>query len=189
MKPLHRRARSGFTLAEVAVTIVIVGIGLLLVLQGLNTAKLLSVQTRNYKLAHELALLTLGQVESGLYQEDIEDGLVGTYAEEGYPDFAFEVVVGDEAFREQRDDRSFDSWAPRESDEDDEDEEDAEEPFEKVRVRVVFPKVQEVKNELVLERWIPWTQVYGESETAEEGPSDSGASPPSAAASGPGSGR
>jgi prepilin-type N-terminal cleavage/methylation domain-containing protein len=29
----------GFTLAEVAVTIVIVGIGLVLVLQGLNTAR------------------------------------------------------------------------------------------------------------------------------------------------------
>ena len=184
MKALRRRARAGFTLAEVAVTILIVGFGLVLVLQGLNTAKLTAAHTRNYKLARELALQTLGQIESGLFQEDIEDGLLGTYAEEGYPDFAFEVVVGDEAFRERRDDGGYDSWAPRDSDEDEQEEdEESEEPFEKVRVRVTFPKVQEVSNELVLERWIPWKQVYGETEE-EEGAPGSGSGETTAAAGG-----
>ena len=41
-----RSGRGGFTLAEVAVTIVIVAIGMLLVLQGLNTAKMSAAQTK-----------------------------------------------------------------------------------------------------------------------------------------------
>ena len=43
------RSSSGFTLAEVAVTIVIVGIGMLLVLEGLNVSKMTAAQTRNMK--------------------------------------------------------------------------------------------------------------------------------------------
>ena len=54
------RARAGFTLAEVAVTLVIVAIGPTLVLQGLNTSKMSAAQTHNRKVARELALLTLG---------------------------------------------------------------------------------------------------------------------------------
>ena len=46
--PPRASARAGFTLAEVMVTLVIVGIGLTLVLQGLNTAKLTAAQTRNH---------------------------------------------------------------------------------------------------------------------------------------------
>ena len=40
MSAPRRGPRGGFTLAEVAVTIVIVGIGMLMVLQSLNSAKL-----------------------------------------------------------------------------------------------------------------------------------------------------
>ena len=160
--------RAGFTLAEVAVTIVIMGIGLLLVLQGLNTAKLTAAHTRNYKLARELALLTIGQIESGLFQDDIENGLQGSYADEGYPDFAYEVIVGDETFRQPDEDGYFDSWEPTEEDADDEDPaEETEEPFEKVKIRITYPKVQELANELILERWIPWKQVYGEPDESQ----------------------
>lgn len=161
----------GFTLAEVAVTIVIVGIGLLLVLQGLNTGKLTAAHTRNYKLSRELALLTLGQVESGEYQEDISSGLHGSYADEGYPDFTFDVVVGDETFRQKNADGTFDSWEPRPKKNDPQDkdkqDEEKEQPFEKVKIRITFPKLREFgenANELILERWIPWKQVYGETE-------------------------
>ena len=95
-------ARRGFTLAEVAVTIVIVGIGMLLVLQGLNTAKMAAAQTRNLKLSRELALITLGQIASGQFQDEIQKGLQGSYAEEGYPDFAYDVVVGDDTFSDEQ---------------------------------------------------------------------------------------
>ena len=68
MKPSQAsRDRSGFTLAEIAVTIVIVGIGLVLVLQGLNHSKMTAAHTRNMKLARELGHLTMGQVEAGIY--------------------------------------------------------------------------------------------------------------------------
>jgi prepilin-type N-terminal cleavage/methylation domain-containing protein len=160
--------RSGFTLAEVAVTIVIVGIALVLVLQGLNTSKITAAHTRNQKLARELGLLTLGQIESGLLRDDLETGMVGTYAEEGYAEFTWEVAVGDDALREMTPstDGKFDSWAPTEAEQDakDEEEEDAEEPFEKIRIRVMYPKIREFTNELTLERWIPWAQVYGQAE-------------------------
>lgn len=162
----RRHARAGFTLAEVAVTIVIVGIALVLVLQGLNTSKVTAAHTRNQKLARDLGLFTLGQIESGLLRDDIDSGMVGTYAEEGYPDFNWEIAVGDDTLREQPQDGKFDSWAPTAAEEEakKDEEEDAEEPYEKVRVRVTFPKIREFTNELTLERWIPWAQVYGEAE-------------------------
>jgi len=160
-------SKSGFTLAEVAVTVVIVGIALVLVLQGLNTSKITAAHTRNQKLGRDLGLFTLAQIESGLLRDDLETGISGNYAEEGWPDFSWEVAVGDDALTTQSDDGRHDSWAPTAVEEDakkDEEEEDAEEPFEKVRVRVMFPKIREFTNELTLERWIPWTQVYGEAE-------------------------
>jgi prepilin-type N-terminal cleavage/methylation domain-containing protein len=180
--------RAGFTLAEVAVTILIVGMGMLWILQGLNAAKMTAAQTRNMKLSRDLALMTLGQVASGQFQEDVENGLSGTYAEEGYPQFRYEVLVGDESFSEGApEDGTFDTWRhqqelkeerearqARESEEEEEkeDPQERDEPFEKVKIRVTFePKIRvgetEQPNELVLEEWMPWKQVYGEKE--EEG--------------------
>lgn len=171
-----RANERGFTLAEVAVAIVIVGMGLIWILEGLNGAKLTAAHTRNYKLARDLALETLGHIESGELQEDVARGLAGSYGEEGYPDFLYEVIVGDESFR---DDASkgdtFDSWAPRsqsqkdkatddEEVDPDEKKEQEDQPFEKVKIKITFPKIREFTNELILERWIPWKQVYGESE-------------------------
>lgn len=170
---MKRRANgSGFTLAEVAVTIVIVGTMLIYLLQGLNGTKLLAAQTRNNKLARELALQKLGQVGSGLYQEDIDKGLTGSFADEGYPDFTYEVVVGDDSFHDQASDapnNRFDNWNPpdkrdaaqREKDTD-KNQEAVEKPFEKVKIRVSMPKIQAFSNELKLEQWFPWAQVYGE---------------------------
>ena len=168
-----RRNRSGFTLAEIAVTIVIVGIGLLLVLQGLNTAKLTAAHTRNMKLARELGMLTLGQIASGVLQEDIESGYYDTYAEEGYPDFTFEIMLGDDTFREPTDDGTFNSWDPDlDEEEEDEDEEEAEEPYEEVRVRVTYPAIKDMPSQLTLEQWIPWKQVYGEKQDDEKAAGD-----------------
>jgi prepilin-type N-terminal cleavage/methylation domain-containing protein len=175
-------ARRGFTLAEVAVTIVIVGISMLLVLQGLNTAKMSAAQTRNLKLSRELALITLGQIASGQFQDEIQKGLQGSYAEEGYPDFAYDVVVGDDTFSDPQADQTFDSWkkpaTKATSGKDDEkrtkDPQDIEDqPFEKVKIKVSFPKIQiekeQLKHELVLEQWIPWKQVYGEKDQDKDG--------------------
>lgn len=170
-----RRTR-GFTLLEVAVTIVIVGIALTLVLEVLNSAQLSALQTRNEKLARELGLLTLGRIGSGLYVDEVQDRFYGSYAEDERPDFQFEVAMGDEVFPEQhaqdrRYDTSYhDSFAYRreleeENDEDDDDE--AEEPYERVKVRVTWPPVSDYPNHLILEKWIPWAQVYGEDEESE----------------------
>jgi prepilin-type N-terminal cleavage/methylation domain-containing protein len=173
----HSGARA-FTLVEVAVAIVIVGMGLVYILQALNVSKLTAAHTRNSKLARDLALQTLGLVESGVLQEDIARGLTGSYAEEGYPEFNYEVLVGDATFSEQEDDGTFDSWKPRtraeleQAEEDrektDEERQEEEQPYEKVKIRVTYPKIHEFTNELVLERWVPWSQVYGESEEEEE---------------------
>lgn len=174
MKLARTSSRGGFTLAEVAVTIVIVGISLVLVLQGLNTSKAIAAQTRYQKLSRSLGLVTLGQVESGLFQEDIESGLVGTYSEDGYPEIAYEVVVGDATFREADENGRFDSWAPRDDEEDAEEDEEIEEPFEKVKIRVTFPKVGQMSNEILLERWMPWKQVHGEADEADGNKDGSG---------------
>ena len=56
--------------------------------------------------------------------------------------------------------------------------EEAVEAFEKIKIRVTFPKYGDQRNEIELERWIPWEQVYGEiEEESEEG--DSSTQPPS----------
>lgn len=164
--------RNGFTLAEVAVTIAVVGLALVWMMQALNAAKLTAAQTRNLKLARELALLTLGQVEAGLFEEDLSDErLDGTYAEEGYPDFAYEVVIGDQNFQPPPDSEAFDNWLEerRQAQYEDEDEE-AEQPYEKVQVKVVFPPIGGLKNELVVERWLPWEQVHPPDEETPAAP-------------------
>ena len=198
---LPRTARAGdsggFTLAEVAVTLVIVAIALVFVLQGLSQAKVTAYHTTNRKIARTLALESLSQVESGLFWDDIEPGgdrLIGTYAEEGFEAYEYEILFGDEddftlqpQDLDRREPGKFDSWS-RDPDSDrdgipdseeidssrddsDEDEEAAEEPYEIVRIQVLFPNVglPDASNVLVLERWIPWEQVYGESEDDEEG--------------------
>jgi prepilin-type N-terminal cleavage/methylation domain-containing protein len=190
-----RPSRGGFTLVEVAVTLIIVGITLLWVLEGMNRAKMTAAQTHNSKLAAELALQTLAEIESGLYWEEIdENGLTGNYAEEGYEAFTFEVVVGDETFTDLSEEEAgtlpYDTFAEklkakkeaeRDADEDpeDEEEEEVEEVYERVKIRVTFPRMTEEKPEVVLERWIPWRQVYGETEeeaAAAEGGAGSGES-------------
>ena len=191
-------SRAGFTLAEVAVTLLIVAIGLVLVLQGLTSAKLSAAETHHRKVARELALLTRGQVEAGLFWEELGDGkgkgsgdvMTGTYAEEGYEQFHYELVLGEEEFtsteRDGEDGREgyHDSWeAEREREEraeeragkdDDEEEEEVAEPFEKVRIKVGYPQLTERESSLVIERWMPWEQVYG-SEEEDEGATEGGA--------------
>jgi prepilin-type N-terminal cleavage/methylation domain-containing protein len=169
------KQRAGFTLAEVAVTIVIVGVGLVLVLQSLNSAKLTTAQTRNLKLAKELAVFTLGQIESGKYWEEADRGrFEGSYADQGYADFSFEVVLGEETFREEYADdpsQAFDNWRYDEDyDEKDEDEEQAEEAYEQVQIKITFPAIKKADNTLILERWIAWDQVYEPAEAENEEP-------------------
>lgn len=204
MRPLLRRpkgaARGGFTLAEVAVTLVIVGIALVFVLQGLSQAKLTAYFTANRKIARQLGMETLSQVEAGMFWEDVQEGgdrILGSYAEEGYEAFEYELLFGDEddfTMRPQGLDRGeegdFSSWSRnRDTDRDgipdneevdstrsdDEEDEEVEEPYEIVRIQVLFPKVglPDSENLIVLERWIPWVLVYGEDEDDE--PQDDGA--------------
>lgn len=164
MRALGRR---GFTLVEVAVTIVILGIGLTLVMQALTLAKLREGHTMNYKRARDLGLLTLAQIEAGLFREDIRTSMSGSYADFDEPDFTWEVVLGDESFRDTDEDSVlYDPW--RDTEPDEEEDEEATEPYEKVKVRVTFPTTTEFHNQLVLERWIPWEQVYGPPEDEED---------------------
>jgi len=166
--------RSAFTLVEVAVTILIVGIALTLVLQSLNTSKLRAKQTQHLKIANELGSLTMGRISAGLYQEDVDTYISGSYSEEGYPEFNYEATFGDNPFPSNDEDEPgarFDNWYDYDEDEDEEDEEDTE-PYEKVKLRVTFPVLSEYSNQIELERWIPWTQVYGEDEDEGLGAGD-----------------
>lgn len=168
----HRR-RGGFTLAEVAVTIAIVALGLLWVIDGLQRAKMAAAHTNNRKIATELALLTLGQIEAGLFWDEIDDTMSGTYAEEGYEAFYWDVALGDESFLDyEPDDPTLPHDAfryKREQEEEDDDydeDEEAAQPYEKVKIRITFPKLTDQKAEVVFERWMPWELVYGPDEEA-----------------------
>ena len=169
---IHQGQARGFTLAEVAVTIAIVGIVLVFSVQGLNNSKFQAANTRDLKIARELGLFKLAQFESGLYAEDIEDHMSGDFSEQEYPNFLWELVLGDEQFDEAVEDGDnlrFDSWAPDEDEDEEEEEDDAEEPFQEVRVKVTFSGPKEAPKELILERWMTWSHVYGEEETEDTG--------------------
>ncbi|MCP3917409.1 MAG: type II secretion system protein [bacterium] len=185
MLPMRRpksQTRSGFTLAEAAVTIAIVALTLSATMQSLEVSKLKAAHTQNQKTAKELGLMTLGAIESGKWWDEIETGRTGSYADNDYPDFYWEIALGDETFIEIEDNEegsSFDNWQhrrdlqleaeynDRSENPDDEEDEEATEPYEQVRVRVTFPKLREYDNEVILERWIAWEQVYGEEEDEE----------------------
>lgn len=176
---MNAHKKSGFTLAEVMLTIAIVGIGLTLVVQGLTTAKVKALQTYNIKAARDLGMLTMGRIRAGLYQEELDTRLSGNYAEEGFQYFYFDVLLADEQFEDTAGTGTegpfHDSWAAREEREEearrdsdsDEDEDEIEEDYEKVRIKVSFPPVPEYQNYVILEEWIPWKQVYGTDEDEE----------------------
>lgn len=197
------RAGAGFTLAEAAITIALVGMVVVMILQGLEGAKMNALYVKNRKTAYELGVGLLGEVRVGLYREELESGMSGDFAEQDHPEFEWEVVLGDDVFEEaDRDDtdRPYDNYqrrrelqeerdAERDSRFVDEDEEAAaEEPFEKIKVRVTYPKVRTFPSELVLEAWVPWVEVYGEDEEEETELGAAGAAPPGGAPAGEGDG-
>ncbi|MFT7486696.1 MAG: prepilin-type N-terminal cleavage/methylation domain-containing protein [Candidatus Paceibacteria bacterium] len=179
MKYLPLRPRAGFTLVEVAVALVIIGIGLTLCLQSLQTAKMQAAQTRNLKLARELGVLTLGQIESGLFQDELTSGYTESYAGEGQPDFFFEILTGEDQFEDldPNAERSYhDAFAARRQREfeagQESDEDEVAEVFEKVRIRISFPKFGLYKNYVDIESWMDWVQVYGEEEESDSNSSN-----------------
>ncbi|MBV20673.1 MAG: hypothetical protein CMJ61_00725, partial [Planctomycetaceae bacterium] len=140
---------TGFTLVEAALAIALVGMALTATLQILQASKLSAAHTRDQKTARVLALKTLGEIESGLRWDELDEGalLSGSYAEDDYPAFYWELAVGDQQFSIQEDvDDPYgpiDNWAlRRERDEyleanEDEDlgGEESVEPYEKIRIR------------------------------------------------------
>ena len=183
-----RRSRTnaaGFTLAEAAVTIAIVSIALLMVLQGLERAKYNALLTKQQKTAYELGVGLLGEVQAGLYREELDDEMSGDFADQDEPDFSWELLLGDEVFSDSNRDDSdapFDNYAEQrrrdeerereERDFGDDEEEEPEEPFEKIKIRVTFPPVGEAPNEIILERWVDWVEIYGEPEEEEPLPGE-----------------
>jgi len=163
---LRERARAAFTLVEVAVAILIVGIALTMVLQSLNMSKVRAKQTQNLKAARQIGAQLMAEVSVGKYREKMDSYYTNTYEED--PDFSYEIMLGETAFPQDdqiEDGSRFDNWYTDDRlEEDEEEEEEAVEPYEKVRVRVSFPQLMDYSSQLELERWIPWDQVYGEEE-------------------------
>ena len=172
-------SQAGFTLVEAAITIALVGLVLSTTLQILQGSKLSAAHTRDVKIARTLALTTLGEISAGRMWDDLteEGSLAGSYAEVDYPGFYWELVIGENAFMDtdgygdDDPDAQFDNWAYRREVEynqqydssygsEEEEEEEETEPFQKVRIKVTLPKYGELNNEITLEQWIPWAQVY-----------------------------
>lgn len=181
----------GFTLVEAAITLAIVALVLVTILQGMEGAKLTAFHTRQKKIAYELGVGLLGEVSVGLWREDLESGMTGDFAEQDEENFFWELALGEDVFDEQQSDdqdRPFDNFAARRDWEEDnrseteenelEDGEEPVEPFEKVRVRITFAKVRNFPNEMILESWVPWEDIYGPSEEDEDFGSETGEAGP-----------
>ncbi|MEM6567429.1 MAG: hypothetical protein AAF957_03405 [Planctomycetota bacterium] len=190
-------AHAGFTLAEAAVTIAIVALVLTMMLQGLEGAKFSAAHNRYRKTAYELGVGMLGEISAGIWREELDSGSSGSFADLDEPDYFWEVALGDEVFEtdgDEGEDRPHDNYASRrewernQDDGDDEEDEENEEPFEKVKLRITYPKLSDYPDELVLETWIPWTQVYGEDEEEELSGGNNVGGPSGANGGGQGSG-
>lgn len=174
-----RAASAGFTLAEAAVTIAVVAIVLTLTLQALEGAKVTAVHTMYQKTANQLGLSLLGEIEAGRFQGDLESGDTGSFVEQGEPGHFWELALGDDVLPERGDerdfyDRPFDNWQAREewrenneSTSESEEEEEEKQPYEKVKLRITYPAIRQFDDELVLERWVRWEQIYGKDEEEE----------------------
>ncbi|MEZ6013624.1 MAG: prepilin-type N-terminal cleavage/methylation domain-containing protein [Planctomycetota bacterium] len=182
--------REGFTLAEAAVTIAIVAIVLTMILQALEVAKITAAHTMYMKAARELGSTMLGEIEAGRWQDELDSGMSGSFADKDQPDYYWDLALGDESFpdrvNEDQDDRykPFDNYRARDewrADNSDPDEDEEEQPFEKIKLRVRFPKIRQLSDEIVLERWVRWAQIYGKDEEEEAA---AGAADPNAAGGG-----
>ena len=139
-----------------------------------------AAHTRNLKLSRELALLTLGRIESGLYQEEHRRrDHRGQLRRGGLPGLH---LRGRDRRREPARARSTTarSSTTGQSREDEQaEDEDEEERRAALREgpdpRHRSPRSSELKNELVLEHWIPWDQVYGDRRADDD---DGGAEEP-----------
>ena len=153
--PTSSRA-SGFTLAEAAITIAIVGIGLAFSVQALNGAAQTAAHTQRMKIARELGVEMLGEIAAGLWWDDLETTRYGTFATKDRPNYTWELALGDEQLEAARTDQPdqwegqrFDNWQYRReqealnsgysSAEDMDEEEEAVEEYEQLRLRVSFP--------------------------------------------------
>ncbi|MFT7676510.1 MAG: hypothetical protein ACI8QC_000481 [Planctomycetota bacterium] len=190
----QRSTAAGFTLAEAAITIAIVGLTLAYTMQALQSAQITAAHSRNVKVARELGMLTLSEIATGRWWDDIDTERGGTYAEQEYHDFYYELAVGDESFPDDDshddyyDGIKHDNWRYREeqanNDIDFDEDEEAAQAFEKIQVQVTFPQLSDLlENKITLERWIPWEQVYGvdedlEAGTSEDSPDGESFSPP-----------
>jgi hypothetical protein len=180
-------ARSGFTLAEAAITIAIVGIGLAFSVQALNGAAQTAAHTQRMKIARELGVEHLGEIAAGLWWDELESTRYGTFADKERPEYTWELALGDEQLEAVRtgdeaawEGQRFDNWQYRRdqeainsgysSAEDMDAEEETVEEYEQLRLRVSFPflpGLEDLDHHIELERWIPWEQVYGPSEDEE----------------------
>ena len=173
-----KKQGSGFTLAEAAITIAIVGLTITYTLQALTAAQTTAAHTHEVKLAREMALRTLGEVATGQFLVDGNEVLTGTYDEEIAPYMAYEIAFGDATLptrsRDGNDgEKPFDNWRARDQyrqdNNTDDDIEGDHEPYEKVIIRVTFPRHSDLPDFIELETWIPWEQVYGLDDDFEAG--------------------
>lgn len=91
-----RRAASGFTLVEVMTAVAILGIGLVALILAINRAKDAAYITRSVKAVRHLATNLMAKIETGRL-ENLYDGQSGDFSEEGYPEFSYQIGIGDES--------------------------------------------------------------------------------------------
>lgn len=87
--------KRGFTLVEVMASVAILGIGLVSLVLAVNRAKETAYITRNIKAVRNLATNLLAEIENGKF-ERLYDGMTGNFASAGYPEFEFQIGVGED---------------------------------------------------------------------------------------------
>lgn len=163
-----RSNKAGFTLVEVMAAIAILGIGLVSLILAVNRAKDTAYVTRSVKAVRHLASNLMSQIETGRL-ENLYDGQSGDFSEEGYPEFQYEIGIGEEStvqtsgedMRTSEEKRRDEAKARAKAAENKSEEETSSSgssalpTLEQVIVRVNYQNLTEQKGSYVLVRKIP----------------------------------
>lgn len=165
----------GFTLMEVMAAVMLVAIALTVLMDLRNKAVGRAADGRSMALAARLASQLMHRIEAARVQ-DVYDGMVGDFSDDGYADFTWTIALGEGSAYAQDDQLDpnspeaawRDALEERAEDREEEDGDDVRPEKTRVIIRVDYPGFDLKPRDYRLEAMLPSWAVYQDFELYEE---------------------